>query len=347
MKKKLACIVGARPQFIKYAILRPCLERFFDIQLLHTGQHTAPALSHDIFNDLQIPPPDLQLSTAGDTREERLAEMQVAIEIVLRHSGVHAIVVFGDTDSTLAGARAAHRCKVPLIHIEAGERSHNPTMPEEANRLETDQLSALLCCVSGHAEQHLLNERLPGRTVNTGDLMKDLLMKSLPLIRRLSPGPYYYASLHRNYTRSRTETLTNLFAQINSLKHPVIFSLHPSTAKAVSAADLQLANYGNINFIEPVPYHQSISYQKYAEAVITDSGGMQKEAYWLRVPCITLRPETEWVETLTNNCNQLYYLDGDLGQLLGNQPSNFNQDLYGSGNAAERITSAIKDLLQC
>ncbi|HSB93824.1 MAG TPA: UDP-N-acetylglucosamine 2-epimerase [Flavitalea sp.] len=347
MMKKLACIVGTRPQFIKYAVLRPALAAKFTVSLLHTGQHTDPVLNDQIFEDLEIPPPDGQLNLpdiiSADARFHLMKDG--LIELLEKHRP-DAVIHFGDTDSTLAGVLASEKTAIFSVHIEAGERSHNPQMPEENNRLIADRLCQLLCCASQTAVKQLQREGLGNKACFTGDLMKDLLLK-VQASQLVPPGKgdYYFASIHRNYTRENESMLKKLFRELNYLDAPVFFSLHPSTSKNLNIAGIREADYSNIRFLSPLNYSQSIQYQKFSKAVITDSGGMQKEAYWLMKPCITLRKETEWTETLSHRHNQLYYGEGDLRSLLFENQAAFDTLLYGNGQAADSITKWLETAL--
>ena len=349
MKKKLACIVGTRPQFIKYAVLRPVLGSQFTVSLLHTGQHTDPALNQHIFENLHIPPPDDQLNLPdGVTPQLRANLMREGLIKMLENQSPEAVILFGDTDSTLAGALASEAAGIFSVHIEAGQRSHNAEMPEEYNRVTTDRLSGLLCCASPSAVEELNREGMGDKARYTGDLMKDLFLQVEATLKDPPVnGAYYFASIHRNYTRHNSLLLRKLLEDLNNLDLPVYFSLHPSTRESLQAAGIDMGGYRSIRFLAPLNYSESIRYQKFSKAVITDSGGMQKEAYWLMKPCITLRKETEWTETLLQNHNQLYYGEGDLSALLSVNVAPFDPSLYGDGKAAYSITRLLETAIGC
>ena len=345
MKKSILCVIGARPQFIKHAVLAPVIRDHFSVFTANTFQHYDNTLNRNILADLHMPPADFNLDAIDAERPaKRTIRMFRALTGIMKRAAPSGVLVYGDTDSTLAGALAAKHLAIPLVHIESGERSFNSDMPEETNRVITDQLSNLLFCVSNNAVENLRNEGVPGKVLLTGDLLKDLLLKTEAASE--SPPvevPYYFASLHRKYTQENLKRLEAILCALDKLEHPVVFSLHPSTEKTIIQAGIPLKKFRNISFTPGLSYTQSIAYQKFSKAIITDSGGMQKEAYWLRKPCITLRPETEWTETLQGNWNQLLYNDLDIRKALAITPGAYNSDLYGNGNAAMTIVEELKE----
>ncbi|MGZ5246434.1 MAG: UDP-N-acetyl glucosamine 2-epimerase, partial [Flavitalea sp.] len=299
-----------------------------------------PSLYSDIFEDLGLKPPDVLLDAGS---EDKIP----ALKNILSRGNYDAVVVYGDTNSTLWGARAAELSGIPIIHVEAGERSFNQEMPEENNRIITDRLSTIRFCVSDKSLINLEKEGLAHNSFVTGDIMKDLLMQKLSNpISRIINHPYYFASIHRNYTQQDHIKLLEIIHSMNDLEHPVIFSLHPSTRKILHKAGINIDNHTNIQFLEPVDYSASISYQFYSVAVLTDSGGIQREAYWMKKRCITLRKETEWTETLNGNWNQLVYDQPDLAKSLQFPLGTYDPELYGTGNACERISQIIKHKLK-
>lgn len=335
--KRLASIVGTRPQFIKHAVLSKKLQNYFEIDLIHTGQHFHPSLYADIFEDLGLKPPDVLLDTAN---EDKIP----ALKNILSGGNYDAVLVYGDTNSTLWGAMAANLSHIPLIHIEAGERSFNPEMPEENNRIQTDRLSTLRFCVSDKSLQNLEQEGLAENSFVTGDIMKDLLLQKISTpISNPENQPYYFASIHRNYTQKDLYKLNEILDAINRLNYRVIFSLHPSTSKILQLAGTDINQYSNIQFIKPINYTDSIAYQFHSIAVLTDSGGIQRESYWMKKRCITLRKETEWTETLNGNWNQLLYGNLNLGESLELPLGSHDPNLYGTGNACDLITKIIID----
>lgn len=334
-RKKLASIAGTRPQFIKHSILAGELSGPFSVQLLYTGQHFDQSLYQNIFSDLKLSPPDKEFSGNNDLV---IKELQHYIQ----KEDFDAVIVYGDTNSTLWGAKAASIAGIPLIHIEAGERSFNPGMPEEYNRIETDRLSNIRCCVSPKSITQLEQEGLLQDNFLTGDIMKDLLLKNLPTLKKPEiEVPFYFASLHRNYTREDGDSFRNILQSLDELDHLVVFSLHPSTRISMNDLGILTSDYKNILFIDPVNYTNSLGYQFFSQAVLTDSGGIQREAYWMKKRCVTLRKETEWTETLEGNWNSLYYGVTDLGELLKKPLGPWNSQLYGQGKACQLISDII------
>jgi UDP-N-acetylglucosamine 2-epimerase len=348
--KKVACIVGTRPQLIKHAVLLPQLEKYFQVVSINTMQHYDNGLNTSIIEDLYEISPFINLRTDSSLNKgERLGSMVMALSKDLETIQPNAVLVYGDTDSTLAGALAAHKSGILLTHVEAGERSHNLTMPEENNRIMTDLLSSILFCASHHALKNL-EETNPTKTaMYVGDLMKDLVKtKEAELTTPLFDQPYYYCTIHRNYNQSNPVTIKKLLDVLNGLRFRTFFPLHPATRQSLLDQGISLQSYTNINFIEPVNYTDSIRFQKFAKAVITDSGGMQKEAYWLKVPCITVRKETEWIETLKGNWNQLIHEDvAYLQKALETMPieNMHKNDLYGNGKTSCTIAEKLASLI--
>lgn len=337
--KRLASIVGTRPQFIKHSVLSRELKKYFEVDLIHTGQHFHPSLYADIFADLGLEPPRVLLDAVIQDRIP-------ALKNILTKGNYDAVLVYGDTNSTLWGAMAAELSGLSLIHIEAGERSFNPQMPEEENRIQTDRLSNLRFCVSERSLSNLEKEGLAENSFVTGDIMKDLLLQKISEpVNSLKSYPFYFASIHRNYTQQDLDKLYGLLQAMNNLDSRVIFSLHPSTKKILDQSSINYNRYPNIEFIEPVNYSDSISYQYHSLAVLTDSGGIQREAYWLKKRCITLRKETEWTETLNGNWNQLIYEQPNFSNALKLSLGSHDPELYGTGNASNLITQIIRDKL--
>jgi UDP-GlcNAc3NAcA epimerase len=236
--------------------------------------------------------------------------------------------------------------RIALLHIEAGERSFNREMPEEHNRVVTDALSDVLFCASHYAIETLTKEACQGKVIYSGDLMKDLLLQSAQLFQTpILPEPYIFCTIHRNYTNQNTEKLEALLDVLETLNQTILFPVHPATKPSIEKIQAK-KNHANIHFVPPVSYYGSIRYQKVAQAIITDSGGMQKEAYWLERRCITVRKETEWQETLKGNWNQLIYHDlTQIPTLLKMPLGAHDKNLYGNGKAAARITEHLIQLL--
>lgn len=347
--KKIACIVGTRPQLIKHSLLSEALSQAFVVQTVNTQQHYQYELNEQIIKDLYPENDFYNLFLEQCLPAARLGEMVLKTGIFLNEAKPDAVLVYGDTDSTLAGALAAQKSRLPLIHIEAGERSFNNEMPEEQNRILTDLLSNFLFCASKAALSHLQKEHPSKNIVFTGDIMKDLALKkagnfAAPLLQE----PYLFCTIHRNYNQKNTIKLKALLDVLKGLHSTVIFSMHPATFATIQQEGINEKDYASIQFLPPLSYSQSIHYQKFAMAIITDSGGMQKEAYWLKRPCFTIRTETEWTDTLKGNWNRLVYDDLSLLEtLLHDLPdqNEYDANLYGNGNAGALITNELITLL--
>jgi UDP-GlcNAc3NAcA epimerase len=342
--KKLFCVIGTRPQLIKHSILVQSLKSYFNIETLNSTQHYQHELNDQLMQDLflNLPITNLNMDPSFSSAK-RLGAMIQGIDQYLQQSQPDAVLVYGDTDTTLAGALAAYKNKFKLIHIEAGERSYNKNMPEETNRIIADQLSDLLFCASLQAINNLQKENNQNLYIYSGDVMKDLLLQkascySEPLILE----EYIYCTLHRNYNQNNLQKIKEIIDVLCQLPYIIIFPVHPATRKSLREIGIKENIYKNIRFLEPLTYGVSINYQKFAEAVITDSGGIQKEAYWLKRPCITIRKETEWTDTLTGKWNQLLYDDlNELPLLLQKEQTLYDANLYGNGQAGRIICENI------
>ncbi len=348
--KKIACIIGTRPQLIKHAALLEQLEKSFVVDTINTLQHYQSELNIALKNELYVNKTFCDLNIGPDelTQAVRLGKMIYELSKLIEDKRPDAILVYGDTDSTLAGALTAYKTGIRLIHVESGERSFNKEMPEETNRVLTDYLSNIHFCSSNESIENLKREKITENVFYSGDLMKDLLYSKLHCAVAPQLGDYIFCTIHRNYNKNNPAKLQKLFEVLNSLQTPVIFPVHPSTINALNAYGLDTTSYKNIHLLPPQSYIQSISYQKYASAIVTDSGGIQKEAYWLKKPCITIRKETEWKATLTGNWNQLVYDDlAQLPPLLKNIPSEneYDESLYGSGDVSAVITNTLLQLI--
>jgi UDP-GlcNAc3NAcA epimerase len=342
----IVSVFGTRPQYIKHAVLLNAFNSNFTS--IDTSQHYDKVLSSDIIEDLKLPTPQV-LSISFKNTNDKVTYIKKKLIIELKKINAKVVIVYGDTDSTMAAALAAKKCNCLLVHIEAGERSYNIEMPEEINRIETDKLSNILFCVSQKSVENLKKEKINNNVFLVGDLMKDLLLKTTKkLVKPLVDYPYYFATIHRNYTQNNKAKLNEILTALNDLTHKVIFSLHPSTKKKIDEFKINIANFKNIHFIAAPPYSSSIRYQKFSVAVITDSGGMQKEAYWLKKKCITIRKETEWADTLLHNWNTLVYdnLKTTIPAALNTKPIKHNKKLYGDGNAAKIIKKNIQEYIK-
>ena len=329
-------VAGARPQFIKAAALLPALRERGEACLLHTGQHGDPRMVEAHFAGLGLAPPDRRLDPHGGTRAHRLAAMIDGVAGLLSREPFDRVVVLGDTDSTVAAALAASLEGVPVAHVEAGARSGERDLPEERNRILVDELSSLLyCSTRGHAAS--LQEREGVEVV--GDLMADLLMQHEPAIRAKAPqgGPYGVLTLHRAASADCADTVGRVLEASARAGVKVIFPVHPRTARSLRRVP------EGIEILPPLPYLEFLGLVAGARFVLTDSGGLQKEAYLLGVPCITLRERTEWTETVEAGWNRLAGTDPDrIRAALGDPPRGVARPaLYGDGCAAQRIARSL------
>ena len=256
------------------------------------------------------------------------------------------VVVYGDTNSTLAGALVASKLHIPVAHIEAGLRSYNKEMPEEINRVLTDHISSLLFVPSEISKENLKKEGISNNVYIVGDIMKDLVLKAVENGWITKPktemDSYYYVTLHRPYNTDEKKRLVYVLEKLNKLDKHSIFSIHPRTRNAMKNFDLKEIDFPNITFIDPQGYFSNLGYLYYSSGLITDSGGMQKEAYWLQKKCATIRKETEWVETLAYNCNHLFFMDLDeLNLQLKHHQEKFSNLLYGNGETSNEIVEIM------
>ncbi len=334
---KVLSVVGNRPQFIKSAPLSVALGAAgIDEVVLHTGQHWDPAMSQVFFDELGIPEPAYRL----DLRTSDPQAMTPPIREVIEGERPDWVVVYGDTNSTLAGAHAAGE-EVPIAHVEAGLRSFDRSMPEERNRIEVDRLSALLFCPDERSALQLEQEGVPGRREVVGDVMGDATRLFEPVARRRAPAhaqPYTVLTIHRQ-ANTEPARLRTIVQALDGTDRRFVFPVHPRTRHALDQGGLRLP--AHVEPIEPLGYLEMLALVTAAEAVVTDSGGLQKEAYWLRVPCVTLRPSTEWVDTVTAGANRLAE-PAELAAAL--ETARFPEQaplLYGDGHASERIAAAL------
>jgi UDP-N-acetylglucosamine 2-epimerase len=327
-------IVGARPQFIKAEAVTRAVQRYnqrcrFNRRLqeilIHTGQHYDYLMDKIFFEELDLPKPNYHLGVGSGSHGRQTGMMLERIEAVLVKEKPEVVVVYGDTNSTLAGALSAAKLNIPVAHVEAGLRSFNRTMPEEINRLLTDHLSTFLFCPTDQAVRNLLREGIKdgkGKIVKkVGDVMYDSILYYLKLSERKSTilkdlgfdtshesrvTSYTLATLHRAENTDDPKRLESILKALNEIGRntPIVLPLHPRTKKMIETYHL-FSEFKNIKFIEPVSYLNMLKLEKNAKAILTDSGGVQKEAYWLKVPCLTLREETEWVETIKSGWNVL------------------------------------------
>jgi UDP-N-acetylglucosamine 2-epimerase len=360
---KVLTVVGNRPQFVKAAAVSRHLRESADEILVHTGQHYDRELSEIFFEELGLPPPDHQLGVGSGSHAEQTAAIIVGLESLLRDVSPDSVLVYGDTNSTLGGALVAAKEKIPLAHVEAGMRSFNRSMPEEINRVLTDSVSQLLLCSTEAAVSNLEDEGLSGGAVLVGDVMADVALTFGPIADRrsealerleLDPGGFCVATAHRAGNVDDPEQLRRLIEVLarGALVAPVIFAVHPRTrARLETAGALQRLGGQGVTAIDPVGYLDMTRLVRASRAVITDSGGLQKEAFLASVPCVTMREETEWVETVETGWNRLVGLDPDAAAAAleelprpgeGSSPA---AEMYGGGKAGERVAAAISSRL--
>ncbi|MGD9695690.1 MAG: non-hydrolyzing UDP-N-acetylglucosamine 2-epimerase [Thermoleophilia bacterium] len=350
---RIVSVVGNRPQFVKAAPLSRALRRRADEVLVHSGQHYDPELADLFFDELGVPRPDHALEVGAGSPIAQLATMLRRLEPLLRDERPDLVLVYGDTTTTLAGALAAAKLGLPIGHVEAGLRSFDMTMPEEQNRVVTDHLSHLLFCPTDAAVGNLAREAVTEGVHQVGDVMLDAsemfapaaAARPGPAAHGLEPGGYLLVTVHRAAATDTPEALAALVALLTSIDEPMIFPVHPRTRHKLTEAGLwgRLEAHAPLRLSPPVGYLDFTSLLIPARAVVTDSGGVQKEAYFHGVPCVTLRDTTEWVETVQGGFNRLVGMDAtaaraalaDLAMPAERPP------YYGDGRAAERIAEAI------
>jgi UDP-GlcNAc3NAcA epimerase len=341
---KIIAIIGARPQFIKHFPFEKASEGKFELKTIHTGQHYDENMSAVFFEQLGMKKPDFMLNVGSGNHGEQTAKMMLEIEKILLEEKPNGVVVYGDTNSTLAGALVASKIHIPVFHIEAGLRSYNKKMPEEVNRILTDHVSSCLFTPSTIATKNLEKEGIVENVFEVGDIMKDLVVYIAEnnLFKEKSVSDFYYATIHRPYNTDSKERLAYIFETLNSLGKTVVMPLHPRTRNIAQEFNLKIGDYTNINFVEPQSYLDNLSFLRASEGLITDSGGMQKEAYWLQKKCVTIRTETEWVETLKDGNNVLLFEDlTTLNIEIQKRETIWDDLLYGEGNCSRTIVEKI------
>ncbi|MBI2724009.1 MAG: UDP-N-acetylglucosamine 2-epimerase (non-hydrolyzing) [Chloroflexi bacterium] len=348
---KVVTVVGARPQFIKAAPLSRALrERHTEI-LVHTGQHYDDTMSGVFFAELGLPDPDVHLGVGSGTHAAQTARILERLAPVLAVESPDAVIIFGDTNSTLAAALAAAKLGIPIAHVEAGLRSGVRSMPEEINRIVADRLSTWLFAPTDTAVRHLAAEGLTAGVVETGDIMYDALLQNAPaaaerstLVRELAltPRSFALATVHRAANTDDVGRLGAIIEALTLLHEPVVLPLHPRTRAALMGTDIEVE--APVRIIDPVGYGDMLALEQAARVVLTDSGGVQKEAYMLGVPCVTLRDETEWPETLAGGWNILAgaEVDAIVAAARRPAPSSAPPQVFGDGHAAARIVAALE-----
>ena len=353
-------IVGARPQFVKMAVVcRAISQRLpqgeIEHSIIHTGQHYDHEMSAVFFSELNIPAPNAHLGVGSGSHGEQTGEMLKRLESVLNQQRPDCVLLYGDTNSTLAGAIACSKLPIPAAHVEAGLRSFNRRMPEEINRLVADQLSELLFCPTTEAMRNLEREGMADRAILTGDIMYDASLyysqlaetRSGPIAERFALRSFVLATIHRAENTDDPQRLRAIFSALESLASnncQVVLPLHPRTLKCIESAGIGL---GAITLLPPVSYLEMLLLESRARFIVTDSGGVQKEAYFVKVPCITTRDETEWIETLENGCNVLTGADSQAILAAANGVGSAGpwKHPYGDGNSCDIILNTIMQKL--
>jgi len=351
-KQKIVSVVGARPQFIKASPVSRELRKKFEELLVHTGQHYDSDMSDVFFEELDIPRPDFTLGVGSKSHAHQTGEMMERLEDVLVSERPDFVLVYGDTNSTLAGALTASKLNIPLAHVEAGLRSFDTRMPEEINRVVADRVSSVLFAPTETAVRNLSHEGINVGVNLVGDVMVDVLMEHVDAAEARStilkdlylvPKQYAVATVHRAANTDLRENLNNIISVFESSPITIVFPIHPRTKEAVKKAGLEegLKTAKNVIVTPPLGYLDMLCLQKNADAILTDSGGMQKEAYLLGIRCITLREETEWVETVEDGWNKLVGTDvaSALDAIKTFFPARPRGDRFGKGDASVRIAS--------
>lgn len=356
--KKILTIVGARPQFIKASMFSRAIrssERFSEV-IVHTGQHYDPAMSDVFFEELGIPAPSHSLGIAGGGHGDMTGRMLCALEPVMQAEAPDMVLVYGDTNSTIAGALTAAKLHIPIAHVEAGLRSFNRRMPEEVNRVLTDHLSSLLLCPTVNAVDNLAAEGMREGVHLVGDIMYDAALHFGAIAankagflasRGLSEKGYVLATVHRQENTDDPRKLGRIIDALIALSKeiPVVMPLHPRTRGRLESLGLAIADAANLHIVEPLGYLEMLALERAAALVVTDSGGVQKEAYFFRVPCVTLRDQTEWTELVDLGWNRLVdVLEDDIlaaaRRAIGSA-GDTKAAPYGHGNTAERIVETL------
>jgi UDP-GlcNAc3NAcA epimerase len=346
---RILSVVGNRPQFIKSAPLSLALRNRAREIVLHTGQHYDHELSQVFFDELGLEPPKHRLEGGSGSHAEQTARMLPGIEAAIVDEQPGLVLVYGDTNSTLAGALAAAKLRIPVAHVEAGLRSFDRTMPEELNRVLVDRASSYLFAPSDTAVANLATEGITSGVHHVGDVMLDANLRLAPIARQRSqalalagvdPGGYVLTTVHRE-ANTREPALGRIVEALNALEEPVVFPLHPRTSGAIEEQGHRLA--GHVHPRPPVGYLDFASLASQARVIATDSGGVQKEAYWYEVPCVTLRESTEWVETVELGWNRLAGTDPDaiFEAVQTAARGETHPPLYGDGRAADLIADVL------
>jgi len=349
-------VVGARPNFIKLAALHKPLARSFKHIIVHTGQHYDFEMSKIFFEHLKIPKPDHNLQVGSGSQGYQLGEMIKRLEGFLIKETPDLVIVYGDTNSTLAGALGSVKLHIPVAHIEAGLRSYDMKMPEEVNRVLTDNVSQYLFAPTQTALKNLNREHVQGKAYLCGDVMVDILKDTIQVAEErskvfdnleLKPKQYLVATIHRAENTDTKRRLTSIVQALTKINEIIVFPAHPRTRKALQKFNLykRIRASSNVRLIEPLGYLDFINLERNATRIISDSGGVQKEAYLLGIPCITLRDRTEWIETVRDGWNILVDVNVDdiVNSVRKFNPEKPRRQIFGKGEASERIVKILRN----
>lgn len=361
---KIVTVIGARPQFIKAAIVSKELRKRHQEILIHTGQHYDTNMSDVFFKELGLAEPDYNLGVGSKSHAVMTAEMMIKMEEILLKEKPDAVLLYGDTNSTLAAALTAAKLLIPIAHVEAGERAYMKEIPEELNRIVADHFAEWCFCATDKAVEFLAREGIKNNVYNVGDVMYDAILhyskqaeiqgKSyyLQKLSYIYPAQtpiqdkWYLATIHRPENTVDVEHITEILEGFQRLDHPVIFAVHPRTKKLVSQIS-NLEQYVNVHFVEPLSYFEIIYFAKNAVKVMTDSGGLQKECYMLEVPCVTVYMESEWTETLAGNCNVMCEANRrDIVEKVIHTSvdrSYYRKPYFGNGTASKQIVEILEN----
>jgi UDP-GlcNAc3NAcA epimerase len=343
-RPRILSVIGARPEIIQAAPVCEALASVAEEILVHTGQHYDDAMSEHQILATRLPRPHHNLGVGSRAREEQVDLARVRLEELIALERPAAVIVRGDTNATLSGARAAVAAGVPLVHVEAGLRSHRSDMPEEYNRVETDRLAQVLCAPTPGARRNLEAEGVTGEIHVTGDPLCDTLESWRARVRPAGAGDYLLATVHRNYNTDRPERLAAVLACLGRSPLPVVMPLHPRTRARIDGWGLEMPP--TVQLLDPVPYTRMLELERGARAIATDSGGVQREAYLWGVRCLTLREETEWVDTVETGWNTLVGCDPDAFAAALRRPLPVERPpIFGDGHAAQRIAEVVVNFL--
>jgi UDP-GlcNAc3NAcA epimerase len=349
---KVLTVLGARPQFIKAAPVSRALRESHTEIIVHTGQHYDANMSDIFFEELHIPKPDYHLGVGSGNHGKQTGQMLADIETIILDEKPDYLLVYGDTNSTLAGSLAAAKLHVPVIHIEAGLRSFNKKMPEEINRIMTDHVSEFLFCPTDTAVENLHDENITKNVINVGDVMYDaveynrkLAVEKSEILQKhgLTSKEYLLITVHRAENTDNLENITNILKAFSEIEDQKVWPIHPRTKHKLESMGFDLNSIPNMLVIEPVGYLDMLTLENHAKKILTDSGGVQKEAYFMHVPCVTLREQTEWVETLESDANILVGTDVQaILEATRKEVDPTYKEVFGDAKASEKIVKAIE-----